>query len=544
MSTFFRISPLVGVALAFLPLATGRAADAPKPIDFNRQIRPILADNCFTCHGRDEKQRQKKLRLDTAKGAYAELDSGEGHAIVPGKPDESELMDRVTTKDDVLQMPPPTNGKTLTKQQIDLLRRWIAEGGKYADHWAFIKPQRPDLPEVANKAWVRNPIDRFILARLETEGLKPSPEADKTTLIRRLTLDLTGLPPTIAEVDAFLADKTADAYEKVVDRLLASPHYGERMALDWLDAARFADTHGFHIDSGRDMTRWRRWVIEAFNDNKRFDKFTIEQLAGDLLPNATLEQKIASGFNRNHMINFEGGAIPDEYHNAYIVDRVNTTSTVWMGLTMGCCQCHDHKYDPITSKDFYQFYAFFNNVPENGLDGSKGNAVPLLKTATKEQQVKLDEMSAAIKELEAKAHGPWTNEYAKKLADELNKAKKALNDLNNSIPSTMVMQEMDKPRDTFMLIRGQYNKKGDKVAANVPAFLPQLPKDAKPNRLALAEWLVNPNHPLTARVIVNRYWQLYFGIGIVKTSALRANARRIRNCSTISPPSSSPAAGT
>ncbi len=256
---------------------------------------------------------------------------------------------------------------------MELLRRWIAEGGKYAEHWAFLKPQRPELPEVKNKEWVKNPIDRFILARLEAEGLQPSPEADKTTLIRRLTFDLTGLPPTVAEVDAFLADKSSDAYEKLVDHLLANPHYGERLAVEWLDAARFADTHGYHIDSGRDMSHWRKWVIDAFNVNKPFDQFTIEQLAGDLLPNATLEQKIASGFNRNHMINFEGGAIPQEYLNAYIVDEVNTTSTVWMGLTMGCCQCHDHKFDPMKMKDFYQRCTPSSTTcRENGLDGSKG----------------------------------------------------------------------------------------------------------------------------------------------------------------------------
>ncbi len=517
MNSRLLLSPLVGVAF-LTSLASAAEPSKPPPIDYNRQIRPLLADNCFACHGADAKQRKKSLRLDTAKGAYAVLDSGEGHAVVPGKPDESEIISRITTTDDALQMPPPDSGKTLTKAQVELLRRWIAEGGKYAEHWAFLKPQRPELPEVKNKEWVKNPIDRFILARLEAEGLQPSPEADKNTLIRRFTFDLTGLPPTVAEVDAFLADKSSDAYEKLVDRLLANPHYGERLAVEWLDAARFADTHGYHIDSGRDMSHWRKWVIDAFNDNKPFDQFTIEQLAGDLLPDATLEQKIASGFNRNHMINFEGGAIPQEYLNAYIVDEVNTTSTVWMGLTMGCCQCHDHKFDPMKMKDFYQLYAFFNNVPENGLDGSKGNAVPLLRMPTKDQQAKLDELTAAIKQLEANKHGPLSEQGVKTVADALKKTTKELDDLNKQIPSTMVMQELDKPRDTFILQRGQYDKKGDKVTANVPKFLPPLPKDAKVDRLALARWLVSPEHPLTARVTVNRYWQMYFGTGIVKTA--------------------------
>src|SRR5207249_7901412 len=243
-------------------------------------------------------------------------------------------------------------------------------------------------------------------ARLEAEGLRPSPQADKATLIRRLTLDLTGLPPTLAEVDTFVADASPDAYEKVVDRLLASPHFGERLAVEWLDAARFADTHGYHIDSGRDMTRWREWVIHAFNRNLPFDQFTIEQLAGDLLPGANVEQRVASGFNRNHMINFEGGAVPEEYHTAYIVDRVNTTGMVWLGLTVNCCQCHDHKFDPLTQKDFYRFYAFFHNVPENGLDGSKGNAAPVLRAPTKQQQQQLAELTTAIQNLENKPDGP------------------------------------------------------------------------------------------------------------------------------------------
>jgi hypothetical protein len=513
MKAAWYLGPVAGV----LMVAASQAAEPPAA-DYNRQIRPILADNCFACHGSDAKQRKKKLRLDTAEGAYAELDSGAGRAVVSGKPEESELIARVTAEEVSQRMPPAKTGKNLSKQQVELLRRWIAEGGKYAEHWAFVKPQRPELPEVKNKDWVRNPIDRFILARLEAEGMRPSPEADKTTLIRRLTLDLTGLPPTIVEVNAFLTDKSADAYEKLVDRLLDSPHYGERMAVEWLDAARFADTHGYHIDSGRNMSRWRRWVIDAFNDNKRFDQFTIEQLAGDLLPDATLEQKVASGFNRNHMINFEGGAIPEEYHNAYVVDRVNTTSTVWMGLTMGCCQCHDHKFDPMTMRDFYSLYAFFNNVPENGLDGSKGNAAPVLRMASEEQQAKLDELAVEVKRLETQKRGPLAPDYAKEVAEGLKKAKKEYDELNKSIPDVMVMQEMEKPRETFMLVRGQYDKKGEKVTGDVPKFLPPLPKEGKRDRMALARWLVDPGHPLTARVIVNRYWQMYFGTGIVKTA--------------------------
>ena len=328
-----------------------------KTVDFDRDIRPILSDTCFACHGPDEKQRMAKLRFDTKEGAFAKPD-----VIVPGDSAKSRLVQRITAADESFRMPPPFSGRTLTDKQITLLRRWIDEGAKWETHWAYLQPRRPELPQVSNTAWPRNAIDNFILARLDREGLKPSPEADKVTLLRRLSYDLTGLPPTPEEVDSFLADTSPDAYEKQVDRLLNSPHYGERMAMQWLDLARYADTHGYHIDSHREMWRWRDWVINAFNRNMPFDQFTTEQLAGDLLPNATLEQKIASGFNRNHMINFEGGAIPEEYQTEYVVDRVETTSNVWMGMTMGCARCHSHKYDPIAQKEFYQFFSFFNNT--------------------------------------------------------------------------------------------------------------------------------------------------------------------------------------
>jgi hypothetical protein len=491
----------------------GPAVRAPNPIDFDRQIRPILSENCYTCHGPDEGQRKAKLRLDTRDGALARLRRG-GHAVVPGKPAESELLARVLADDPSERMPPERTKKRLTPPQIELLKRWIEQDAPYAKHWAFLPPRRPALPKTKRDGWARNAIDHFILARLERDGLAPSPEADRATLIRRVTLDLTGLPPTPEEVEAFLKDTSPQAYEKVVDRLLSSPHYGERMAVDWLDAARFADTHGYHIDAGRDMTRWRKWVIDAFNTNVPFDRFTVEQLAGDLLPGATLSQKIASGFNRNHMINFEGGAIPEEYHNAYIVDRVNTTATVWLGLTVGCAQCHDHKYDPISQREFYQLYAFFNNVPENGLDGSRGNAAPVVKVPTKAQKAELEKLDRQIGALEGKIKSV---KDAAPLQKALTALRKTRTDLDNKLPTAMVMQEMPRPRDTFVLTRGEYNKKGEKVAAGLPAALSPLPKGAPPNRLGLARWLVSPEQPLTSRVIVNRYWQLFFGTGLVKT---------------------------
>jgi hypothetical protein len=482
-----------------------------KAVDFARDIRPILSDNCFTCHGPDDKERKAKLRLDTRAGLFGELRGG-GHAVVPGNPAQSELIHRLLAKDPHERMPPPKASKRPSKQHIELLWQWIEQGAHWSQHWAFAPSKRPALPKVKATSWPRNAIDHFVLERLEADGFSVSPEADKTRLIRRVTFDLTGLPPTLAEIDAFLADSSAGAYEKVVDRLLASPQYGERLALDWLDAARFADTHGYHLDAGRDMTRWREWVIDAFNRNLPYDRFTIEQLAGDLLPGATVEQKVASGFNRNHMINFEGGAIPAEYLNNYIVDRVNTTITVWLGLTVACAQCHDHKYDPISHKEYYQLYAFFQGVPENGLDGSKGNATPLLKFPTPDQQARLDQLDAALKKLE-----PFAGKD-KQIAAELAKLRKERADLDKTIRSTMIMQEMAKPRDTHLLIRGEYDKKGEKVSAAVPASLPPLPPGAAANRLGLANWLIDPANPLTARVTVNRYWQIFFGTGLVKTA--------------------------
>ncbi len=767
------------VAVVAGALRAQERAPAVQPISFNRDIRPILSNNCFACHGPDEEKRKTRFHFDTQEGALAKKG-----IIVPGSADESLLIEHVTSADPEQRMPPPETGRTLTAAQIDLLRRWIDEGAKWDTHWAYVPPARPELPAVRNAEWVRNPIDNFILARLDREGLKPSPEADKETLLRRVTYDLTGLPPTPAEVDAFLSDKSADAYEKRVDALLQSPRYGERMALAWLDAARYADTHGYHIDNLRDMWPWRDWVIDAFNRNLPFDRFVVEQLAGDLLPDATRDQKVATGFNRNHMINFEGGAIAEEYQVEYVIDRVEATSSAFMGLTMGCARCHSHKFDPISHKEFYQFFAFFNSLPERGLDGRTGNAAPVLLLPSHEQQTKLAELDAAIKTREkalddsevqpvqaawektrsstplkpdvegltahyeldgnlsdlsgrfqhgrtvagdvifetgrigraatfdgdaeitfgniggfdrgdrfsmalwlkgrgrvpihvfqkldpAKIHGyEWRFEdielagiqrWAAKLAvafignspkdaieirtrerfrlgewyhvaltydgtgkaagvrlyvngelantevvrdalagalandaplrvgsralgdpflgqiddlrfydivlepsrvwqlaihytpqvllsgatgkrskdeladlrdyflvhaapDDLRKAYAELKALRKereaflkAVPSTMVMAEMKTPRETFVLARGDYRNKTDKVQPGVPAMLPPLPKGAPLNRLTLGQWLVDPGHPLTSRVAVNRFWQMHFGTGVVKT---------------------------
>jgi hypothetical protein len=750
-------------------------------LDFDRDVRPILAESCFACHGFDANKRQAGLRLDEAEGATKKLPSG-SVAILPGNLKASALVQRISATGPS-QMPPAGSGKTITAAQIAILKRWVAQGAVYRKHWSFVPPVRPPVPVAKNSAWVRNPIDSFILARLEKEGLKPSPQADRRTIIRRVSLDLTGLPPTPAEVETFLKDKSPQAYDKVVDRLLASPHYGEQMALTWLDLARYADTHGYHIDPARDMWKWREWVIDAYNKNLPYDQFTIQQLAGDMLPNATLDQKIASGFNRNHPINFEGGAIPEEYAAAYIFDRIDTTSTTFMGLTMRCGQCHDHKYDPITQRDYYGMFAMFHNVPEQGLDGTKGNAVPFIKAPSAEEAAQLAAYSDKIKELDGKvktriadsasavaawektalaslgtgtlqdtllaefafdegsgadakdsvgklpaakvqgkaewgpgkvgsaikldgsnyceagkdiafdrtdkfSFGAWVNisngegsaivsrmddangikgwdlsvfgnklhvhligtwekdairvntkeslpmnkwihvfatydgsskahgvhlymdgkpqdlDYThdtltstikadkpvvigrrnhsapfkgliddvriygreltaaevaqlaglesirailvtaadkrtpqqkdelvryyldnndpnyKKLAEEQAGWTKKRTELDNAIPTTMVMQEMDKPRDSFILLRGQYDKFGEKVTPSVPGFLPGPAQGTTVNRLTFAQWLVDSKHihPLTSRVAVNRFWQHYFGTGIVKTA--------------------------
>ena len=389
----FLLPVLVAVVTAANLVAAPKGPSADG-VDFSREVRPILSDKCFACHGPDEGPRQANLRLDTREGVFA--DRGGYQVVVPGDSPASRLFQRISHAQEVARMPPPSFGRQLTDGEVETIRRWIDEGAEWETHWAFGTPRRPVPPEVENDAWVRNAIDRFVLSRLKQEGLGPSLEANKNTLIRRVSFDLTGLPPTPEHVAVFLADDSEDAYEKVVDRLLESEHYGERMAMQWLDLARYADTQGYHIDNLREMWPWRDWVIRSFNDNKPFDRFTIEQIAGDLLPNAGIDQKIATGFGRNHMINAEGGAIAAEYQTEYVVDRVETTSTVWLGLTMGCARCHDHKYDPLRQREFYEFFAFFNTIPERGLDGAAGNARPIVRMPTSDQQHRLDEISKAL----------------------------------------------------------------------------------------------------------------------------------------------------
>lgn len=387
--------------LADTVLATPQ--DDADRISFDRQIRPILSDLCFDCHGPDESQRTSGLRLDQQAGLFSRRDGG--FVVAAGQPEASLLHQRIWSSDVHVVMPPSDFERQLSTSQKELLTRWIEEGGQWSEHWAFVPPRDRPLPETRRSDWRRNPIDDFVLARLEAAGLQPAVEADRETLIRRVSLDLTGLPPTLSEVDAFLADQQANAWERVVDRLLSSEAYGEHMAVDWLDAARYADTSGYQNDGPREMWRWRDWVIDAFNRNQPFDQFTTEQLAGDLLPDPTLQQRIATGFNRNHRGNAEGGIIPEEYQVEYVADRVDTTFAVWQGLTMGCARCHDHKYDPLSQKDYYRAFAWFNNLPESGRAIKEGNSPPFIKAPLPHQQQQWSQLQQRIDAADQLAEG-------------------------------------------------------------------------------------------------------------------------------------------
>jgi hypothetical protein len=519
----------------------GSFAASANELSFNRDIRPILAENCYYCHGPDPNHRKADLRLDDREVALKK------EAIAPGKPEESGLVDRIFTEDESDLMPPPDTHKKLSAEEKQTLRRWVAEGAKYEGHWAFLRPVAPPVPDSGQG----NPIDAFVRQRLAKEGLTLQPQADPRTLLRRVTLDLTGLPPSPDAADAFVsacAQGQGDAaYEAAVDRLLASTAYGEHMTRYWLDYARYGDSHGFEKDSARTMWPWRDWVIQAFNANKPFDQFTVEQLAGDLLPNPTQDQIIATGFNRNHRINAEGGALAEEWRIENIIDRVSTTSSTWLGLTMGCARCHDHKFDPITQKEFYEMCAFFGSVDETGTVGAlSGNQKPLLSLANEEQNQQLAKLDQAVKNLgekksqllaaqaerkkgaapaettqastKAETPPPSLEAQLKSVEDEIKKATSARNNYENSLPSVMVMHEAAKPVPSRILIRGQYNNPGEEVHPNTPAVLPPLPAGAPRNRLTFAQWLTASNHPLTARVWVNRQWERFFGLGLVMSS--------------------------
>jgi hypothetical protein len=534
----------------------------PAGVDFSRDILPILADNCFRCHGPDARARKANLRLDTREDALRRQDP----IIVPGQSAESELILRITSSDESEVMPPPQSNLKLTPAQIELLKTWIDSGARWGQHWALEGLQAHAPPPVRRNDWPRNGIDRFILERLEREGLTPSAEASKETLLRRVSLDLTGLPPPPEAVDLLLADTSPDAYERVVERLLASPAYGERVAWDWLDAARYADSNGYQGDQDRTMWPWRDWVVRVLNANMAFNRFTIEQLAGDLLPDATPDQKLATAFCRNHMINGEGGRIAEENRVDYVMDMTETVGTVWLGLTFNCCRCHDHKFDPLRQRDYYALFAFFNQTPVTG-GGGNPQTPPVLDLASPEQVRKQGEaaaaLKAAVKEVAAIEETLFPRAPGKQASDSpratvlkpeivallevaperrsraqierlaafweaaepsyaslLGKHVAAIDARARAVQSitrVMVMADMPEPRPTFLLTRGSYEKPAEKVTADVPGVLPPLASGAAQNRLGLAQWLVAGSNPLTARVTVNRVWQRFFGTGLVKT---------------------------
>ncbi len=462
----------------------------PETVDYNFHIRPILSDRCFKCHGPDAAQRKAGLRLDTEEGLYQALQDDEhARVIVPGKPHSSELYRRITSPDTSVLMPPPSSNLALNDDEIKLITRWIEQGADYKQHWAFIPPRYAPLPSVDDDDWPSNDIDRFILARMEEVGLEPNEEADKAQLLRRVCLDLTGLPPALEMQQRFMNDKSADAYERIVDELLGSPHYGEKMAIHWLDVARYADSHGYQDDGYRTMWPWRDWVIHAFNENYSYDKFLTWQLAGDLLPVPTKEMLLATGFNRNHKITQEGGVIDEEYRIEYVTDRTNTFGKAFVGLTLECAKCHDHKYDPISQKDYFSTFAFFNQVNEKGLFGD----IQVASLADPPSMIITDaDVKSILSFVNKKEEGP--------------------------VP-VMIMRDSAVMRPTHLLIRGAYDAKGDVVDFGVPESV--FPFDTmrfRKDRLGLAEWLLQKDHPLTSRVFVNRLWQEFFGTGLVKTS--------------------------
>jgi hypothetical protein len=510
----------------FLPSLLHAQNPGAKPnVEFNRDIRPILSKNCYACHGPDSKSRTTKMRLDKRESAITKHKSGDA-PIVPAKPDESELIRRVGSDDETVRMPPKETGNRLTPEQIATLKRWIAEGANYTEHWAFVKPVQKPLPPVKDASWPRNGIDYFVLDRLEKEGLKPSREADRFTLLRRASLDLRGLPPSMQEIEEFAKDSSPEAYERAVDRFLKDSAYGERWARMWLDLARYADSAGYGSDPLRPIFwRWRDWVIDAFNRNMPFDQFTIEQLAGDLLPNPTLDQKIATAFHRNTMTNKEGGTNDEEWRVAAVKDRIDSTMQIWMGLTLGCAKCHSHKYDPITQKEYYGFYAIFNQTS----DANRGDEAPTIPAPTPEMANKDGKIAAQIAGLKKQLDTPTPQKVAARVLQRsfvpppyvlLAYSRLArLEKTRPAIPNLPVMVELpaDKRRVTHVMNKGNYLDPGDKADPGLPSSLHPLAPGTLLNRLGVAQWLVATENPLTARVVVNRFWAQLFGVGLVRT---------------------------
>ena len=502
------LSTLAAVGACAAP--RGHAPGARPAPDYLRDIRPILSKNCFKCHGADESHRLAALRLDTREEAVRRRGSKPA-PIVPGSPDKSLILHRIADPVEARRMPPPSSNLTLSTGERQLLKDWIRAGAPYAAHWAWLRPSRPTPPPTAEPRWSASPIDRFLLRSLKKAGLKPSARADRYTLIRRISLDLRGIPPSPAEVEAFVHDSSPDAYEKAVDRFLADSAYGERWARMWLDLARYADSAGYGSDPLRTIWKYRDWVIEAFNRNLPDDQFTIEQLAGDLLPGATAEQKIATAFHRNTMTNTEGGTDDEEFRSAAVKDRVDTTMQVWMGLTFGCAKCHNHKYDPISQKEYYSLYAYFNQTADN----DQPNEAPLLSVPNAEIQSQIERINAQVAEKKSLLAAAQDAATRKRLTDEI----AALEKSRPALPTVPILEELprDKQRKTRILVKGNFLDPGPEVTPAVPAAFHMFPKDAPENRLGIARWLVSPENPLTARVAVNRFWAQLFGSGLVES---------------------------
>jgi hypothetical protein len=563
--------PSISLALGLVLLICAGAELLAAPVDFSREVLPVLSENCFHCHGPDLKARKAELRLDTQSGAFQKNKDGVA-AVVPGKPEASGLVERIFSHESDELMPPPKSNRKLTAAERELLKRWVTEGAPWGTHWAFSPLKKPPLPENGSP----HPIDALVRERLKREALDLQPRAPRRTLLRRLSLDLTGLPPTLEEAANFDADATSSALESAVDRLLASPRFGERMAWDWLEAARYADTNGYQGDNERSMWPWRDWVVDAFNRNLPYDQFTTWQLAGDLLPNPTHEQLLATGFLRNHPINGEGGRIAEENRVDYVMDMAETTGTVWLGLTFQCCRCHDHKYDPLLQTDYYRFFGFFNQTPVSGAGGDPQMS-PRIDVPQGDESKRLEAAQAALKELEIQIKTVWNESITKrtdwiaaggaedpasprdvkkfgkpgeikaaaqlpeskwssdqrkfmeaawaeheagfkKLLTERDARREKEQQANKALTRVMVMGDMPKPRQTFVLNRGLYTAPGAEVTSGVPVNLPPLAPDQPANRLGLARWLSAAENPLMARVTVNRLWQQVFGIGLVKTA--------------------------
>ena len=479
---------ILAISYLFFNSSAGNKEAIPDTVDFNFHVRPILSDRCFKCHGPDANKREADLRLDTEEGAFAALkDDPSQHVIVPKDPLQSALYQRLISTDTSMVMPPPSSNLSLTSTEIAIIKKWIEQGAVYKKHWSFIPPQQSSIPEVDDDLKINNPIDNFVFAKMKEVGLSPNEEASKEALLKRVSMDITGLPPSIDLQEKFLKDNSPNAYEKVVDELLKSKHYGEKMAISWMDIARYADSHGYQDDGYRTMWPWRDWVIHAFNQNYSFSKFLTWQLAGDLLPNPSKEQLLATGFNRNHKITQEGGVIDEEYRIEYVTDRTNTVGKAFMAITLECAKCHDHKYDPVSQKEYFSMFAFFDKVPEKGLVGD-------IQLASPGDPPNMKISTADIKSV----------------LNFINKKEEA--DV-----TVMIMKDSVNIRPTRVLKRGVYDQPADTVDMTTPsAILPFTSKYEK-NRLGLAKWMLSPENPLTARVFVNRIWSDFFGRGLVKT---------------------------